>query len=114
MLTRVESRDNGVMRLAIAFHRRNSIGRMVRIDGDDWRYIYRTTPEFDEWATIFMGMPGLKPYPWTNDPQHSGYKDIPGSDRFDFLRERGSRRDILVLDTEEQAMLFKLRWQDAP
>lgn len=114
MLTRVRSRDNGTMRLAIAFHRRISIGDLDRREQGFSQYVYKTTADFDEWATHFMGLPGLTPYHWGDDPQHKGLRelDMDPAARMKFMQERGPKRHILVLDTEEQAMLFKMRWQD--
>lgn len=116
LLTSVRSRDNGVLRVAIAFHARESIGGLEKLSDQPTRWVYRTTAEFDDWASTFLGLPGLRPERWSRDPQHDGIEQISHhpQDRMDFMRERGPKRDLLLLDTEEQAMLFKMRWQDAP
>lgn len=123
MLTTMRSMDNGAMRVAIAYHERKSIGEMVD-RGDSSppgrRWVYRTTPEWDEWAETFMNLPGLTPRKWSKDPQWDEFErrheHLFGTDRAkmhrDYIREFGPKRMILVLDTEEQAMLFKMRWQD--
>lgn len=117
LVTRVRSRDNDAMRLAIAFHKRMSIGSLIKIEDErrPWRYVYRTTAEFDKWADTFLGLPGLSPRVWSDDPQHAGIEDLDHDafTRAKFMKERGPKRDILILDTEDQIMLFKMRWQDA-
>lgn len=123
MLTTYRSIDNGAMRLAIAYHERLSIGRMEKSDGDGtMRPIFRTTPEWDDWVSSFMGMPGLTPRRWHNDPhwaEHDETRRIAGHPYdyrsvIDFRNKNGAKRMLLILDTEEQAMLFKMRWQDEP
>lgn len=124
MLTRIRSRDNGALRLAIAFWKRSSIGELVEFGNEPqhrrWRFV--TTPEWNDWAENFMNLPGLFPHAWSDDPQWAEFHRIErdehmqSMERMKFHRqyslEFGPKRMILALDTEEQAMLFKMRWQD--
>lgn len=123
MLTKARSLDNGTMRLAVAFHKRKSIGEMIdRTNLAPHRWVFQTTPEWDDWAENFMNLPGLCPRTWMNDPQwddwrrHEENAGLYGTDRakalMNYSKEYGPKRMILTLDTEEQAMHFKLRWQD--
>ena len=123
MLTTFRSKDNGVMRLAIAYHKRKSIGELVDRGQNTGlpRWFFQTTPEWDEWTENFMHLPGLRPFVWSDDPQWRAFRDRTESgsykadrlaDHNAYMREFGPKRMLLVLDTEEQALLFKMRWQD--
>lgn len=121
MLTSIRSMDNGAMRVAIAFHKRKSIGEMTdRGQGGAPRWYFQTTEEWDDWAENFMHLPGLRPRMWSDDPQWAEFKNILDggykADRMkshtDYMREFGPKRMLLILDNEDQALLFKMRWQD--
>ncbi len=121
MLTSIRSMDNGVMRLAIAFHKRKSIGEMINDRDASPRWVFQTTPEWNQWASDFMNLPGLRPRMWSEDPHWAEFQrlqdEAPGYERARFAKNYmnmyGPKRMLLVLDNEEQAMLFKMRWQDA-
>lgn len=126
VMTTMRSMDNGVMRPAIAFHKREGIGSMMDTGQEGpRRYHYETTEEFDEWATEVLGKPGLHPRQWHNDPvwdefkrrQADGdYRTMASGALFarDYTKEHGPRRMIVVLDSEQECLMFKMRWQDEP